>query len=126
MSHPYTLTPIRTDADYQAALKRAESIFDAPEEPDPDSPEGAYFEALITLIEAYEAKHCPVMPPDPVAAIRFRMEQAGLSAADLTPYIGGLNRVYEVLNGKRGLSLSMIRKLHAGLGVPLSSLVGHT
>lgn len=70
----------------------------------PDSPEGAHFEALITLIEAYEAKHYPVSPPDPIGAIRFRMEQAGLSAADLKPYIGGLNRVYEVLNGKRGLT----------------------
>ena len=124
MSKTYTLTPIRSDADYKAALKLAEAYFDAPEEPDPDSPEGAHFEALITLIEAYEAKRYPVPPPDPIEAIRFRMDQAGLSAADLKPYIGGLNRVYEVLNGKRGLSLAMIRKLHAGLGVPLSSLIG--
>ncbi len=124
MSSSYTLTPIRSDADHQAALKLAEAYFDAPSEPDPDSPEGAHFEALITLIEAYEAKHYPVSPPDPIAAIRFRMEQAGLSAADLKPYIGGLNRVYEVLSGKRGLSLTMIRKLHRGLGVPLSSLIG--
>ena len=124
MSRIYTLTPIRSDADHKAALKLAQAYFDAPQEPDPDSPEGAHFEALITLIEAYEAKHYPVSPPDPIGAIRFRMAQAGLSAADLKPDIGGLNRVYEVLNGKRGLSLAMIRKLHAGLGVPLSSLIG--
>ena len=70
------LTPIRTEEDYKAALKAVEAVFDAPEEPDPDSDEGAYFEALITLIEAYERKHYPIDLPDPVEAIKFRMEQA--------------------------------------------------
>ena len=119
----YTLTPIRTEADYHAALALTESYFDAAEEPDPDSDAGAHFEALLTLIGAYEAKHFPMSPPDPVTAIRFRMEQAGMTPKDLTPYIGGLKRVYEVLTGKRSLSLAMIRKLHSGLGVPLESLI---
>ncbi|MDR2015794.1 MAG: transcriptional regulator [Azoarcus sp.] len=118
------LKPIHTQADYQAALKAAEAIFDAPTEPDPDSPLGAYFEALTTLIEAYERKHYPVDPPDPIDAITFRMEQAGLSAADLVPYIGPRHRVYEVLNGKRALTLSMIRRLMQ-LGIPAASLVGY-
>ncbi|MCL2345546.1 MAG: transcriptional regulator [Desulfobulbus sp.] len=116
------LHPIRTEADYRAALKTAEAFFDADEEPDPDSIDGAYFEALVTLIEAYEKKHYPIAPPDPIAAIKFRMEQAGLSVADLTPYIGQKNRVYEVLNGKRKLTLAMIRKL-VTLGIPAASLV---
>lgn len=117
------LHPIRTDADYRAALKCAEAFFDAAEEPDPASEEGAYFEALLTLIEAYERKHHPVAPPDPLEAIRFRMDQAGLSVADLVPYIGPRHRVYEVLNGKRPLTMPMIRRLLT-LGIPASSLVG--
>lgn len=122
MNKRYLLTPIRTQADYQAALKQAERYFDA--EPDPRSVAGAHFEALLTLIEAWEARHQPVPPADPIEAIRFRMEQAGLAPRDLTPAIGALNRVYEVLNGKRRLSLAMIRKLHTQFGVPLDALVG--
>ena len=122
MTRGCTLTPIRTDADYEAALATAGRHVE--HEPDPDSPEGAYFEALVTLIEAWEAKHHPVPPPDPVEAIKSRMEQAGLTPRDLQPAIGGLNRVYEVLNGKRGLSLTMIRKLHTQFGVPLDALIG--
>ncbi|MDR2188216.1 MAG: transcriptional regulator [Azonexus sp.] len=115
--------PLRTEADYRAALKIAETFFDAAEEPDPASEAGAYFEALVTLIEAYEHKHYPVFPPNPIDAIKFRMEQAGLSASDLTPYIGGRNRVYEILNGKRTLTLNMIRRL-VTLGIPAASLIG--
>jgi len=118
------LHPIRTDADYRAALQRAEACFDAPEEPAPDSPEGAYFDALITLIEAYERKHYSIDPPDPIEAIKFRMEQAGLTVADMAPYIGPRHRVYEVLNGKRALTLAMIRRLHDGLGIPAEALIG--
>jgi HTH-type transcriptional regulator/antitoxin HigA len=117
------LKPIRTDADYRAALKAAEAFFDAPAEPDPDSEAGAYFEALLTLIEAYERKRYPVDPPDPIDAIAFRMEQAGLSVADLVPCIGPRHRVYEVLGRKRALTLNMIRRLVA-LGIPAASLVG--
>jgi HTH-type transcriptional regulator / antitoxin HigA len=123
ISNEWTLQPIRTDDDYRAALKRAEAFFDAPEEPNPESAEGALFEALITLIEAYERKHYPVLPPDPVDAIRFRMEQAGLTIKDLEPMIGKPNRVYEVLAHKRPLSLGMIRRLHKGLGIPASVLI---
>lgn len=119
----YTLTPIRTEADYRAALKQAERYVDA--DADPDSAEGAYFDALVTLIEAWEARHHPVPPPDPVEAIRFRMEQAGLTVKDLVPSIGQPNRVYEVLNRKHGLTLEMIRKLHRNLGIPAQSLIGN-
>ena len=118
-----TLHPIRTEEDYQAALARAGRLFDAPEEPDPDSEEGAFFEALITLIEAYERKHHPICPPDPVEAIKFRMDQGGLSVKDLEPIIGKPNRVYEVLNRKRPLTLAMIRRLHRSLGIPADVLI---
>jgi HTH-type transcriptional regulator/antitoxin HigA len=117
------LNPIRTDADYRAALEQAERFFDAENEPDLDSAEGAYFEALITLIEAYESKHYPVDPPDPVDAIKFRMEQSGLTVKDLEPMIGKRNRVHEVLTHKRSLSLAMIRRLHKGLGIPAEVLI---
>ena len=118
-----TLYPIRNDADYRQALKQAEAFFDAAQEPDPDSEEGAHFEALITLIEAYERKHHPIDPPDPVEAIKFRMEQGGLTVKDLEPMIGKANRVYEVLTHKRTLSLAMIRRLHKGLGIPAQVLI---
>ena len=117
------LKPIRNETDYRAALKAVETVFDAPDEPDPDSEDGARFEALITLIEAYERKHHPVDPPDPIDAIKFRMEQAGLTPKDLEPMIGKRNRVYEILNGKRALTLPMIWKLHTNLGIPAQSLI---
>jgi len=117
------LHPIRTEADYRAALKTAEAFFDAPEEPRPDSEEGAYFNALVTLIEAYERAHYSIDPPDPIDAIRFRMEQSGMTVADLVPYIGPRNRVYEVLNGTRPLTMRMIRRLTT-LGIPAASLIG--
>lgn len=122
MTQPYTLTPIRSEEDYERALAQAARYFDA--EPAPDSADGAVFDALITLIQAWESRHCPVLPPDPVEAIKFRMEQAGLTPRDLVPAIGGLNRVYEVLNRKRGLSLAMIRRLHTQFGMPLDALIG--
>lgn len=119
-----TVRPIRNDADYRAALKLAEAYFDAPEEPDPQSEEGAHFEALVTLIQAYEARHYPVTSlSDPIEAIKFRMEQAGLSIKDLEPMIGKSNRVYEVLGRKRKLTLPMIRRLHKGLGIPAEVLI---
>lgn len=123
MSLDLTLHPIRTEADYRAALARAEAIFDLPEEPDPDSEEGAFFEALITLIEAWERKHYPIAPPDPIEAIKFRMDQAGLSVKDLEPMIGRSNRVYEVLSRTRPLTLAMIRRLHKGLGISADVLI---
>jgi len=119
----YELHPIRTDEDYRAALKAAEAFFDAPQEPDPDSEAGAYLEALVTLIEAYERKHYPIDPPTPIDAIKFRMEQEGLTVKDLEPLIGQSNRVYEVLANKRPLTLRMIRNLHQELAIPAEVLI---
>ncbi len=117
----YVIHPIRTQADYQAALRLVAPYFDG--EPELDSSVGAHFEAMVTLIEAYEAKHYPIAAPDPVEAIKFRMEQQGLKPKDLEPMIGQRNRVYEVLNGKRKLTMAMVWKLHTGLGIPAESLI---
>ena len=117
----YSIHPIRTEADYQAALQLVAPYFE--NEPEIDSDAGAHFEAMLTLIEAYETKHYPRDPPDPVDAIKFRMEQQGLKPKDLEPMIGQLNRVYEVLNGKRKLTMAMVWKLHIGLGIPAESLI---
>ena len=117
----YPIRPIRTDADYRAALALVEPYFD--NEPEIDSDAGAHFEAMVTLIEAYEAKHYPMSPPDPIDAILFRMEQQGLKPKDLEPMIGQRNRVYEVLNGKRKLTMAMVWRLHIGLGIPAESLI---
>ena len=92
-------------------------------QPEVDSDAGAHFEAMLTLIEAYEAKHYPISPPDPIEAILFRMEQQGLKPKDLEPMIGQMNRVYEVLNGKRKLTMAMVWRLHIGLGIPAESLI---
>jgi HTH-type transcriptional regulator/antitoxin HigA len=118
------LKPIRSEADYQAALQAVAPYFE--HEPQAGSDEADQFEVLLLLIEHYEASHYPIAPPDPVEAIRFRMEQAGLTPKDLEPMIGRLNRVYEVLTRKRPLTLPMIRRLHAGLGIPAESLIGET
>ena len=117
----YAIRPIRTDADYRVALTLVAPYFD--NEPEVDSDAGAHFEAMLTLIEAYEAKHYPMSPPDPIEAILFRMEQQGLKPKDLEPMIGQMNRVYEVLNGKRKLTMAMVWRLHIGLGIPAESLI---
>ena len=114
--------PIRTKADYKRALREVSAYFD--NEPEPGSDDGDRFEILATLVEAYESKHFPIEAPDPIEAIRFRMEQGGLTVKDLVPSIGQPNRVYEVLNRKRGLTLEMIRNLHRNLGIPAASLIG--
>ena len=114
--------PIRTETDYKNALRELSAYFD--DEPAPGTPEGDRFEIMLTLVEAWEAKHYPVDAPDPIEAIRFRMEQGGLTVKDLVPSIGKPNRVYEVLNGKRSLTIEMIRKLHENLGIPTDSLIG--
>jgi HTH-type transcriptional regulator/antitoxin HigA len=115
------IQPIRNDDDYQAALAAVSASFDAP--PLPNTPAGDRFDVLITLIEAYETKHFPIDLPNPIDAIRFRMEQAGLSPKDLEPAIGRSNRVYEVLNGKRRLTLPMVWRLHTMFGIPTDCLV---
>jgi len=114
--------PIRTEKDYKASLRELSAYFD--NEPDPGTEEGDRFEILATLVEAYEAKRFPIDAPDPIEAIRFRMEQGGLTVKDLVPSIGQPNRVYEVLSRKRGLTLEMIRNLHRNLGIPAESLIG--
>ena len=113
--------PIRSEDDYRAVMREISAFFD--NEPEPDTPEGDRFDILLTLAESFEAKHFPVDLPDPVEAIKFRMEQGGLTPKDLEPMIGRMNRVYEILNRKRPLTLTMIRKLHAGLGIPAESLI---
>jgi HTH-type transcriptional regulator / antitoxin HigA len=110
---------IKTTAEYEAALTRVDALMSAI----PDTPEGDELELWVHLVEAYEDARYPIAPPDPVEAIRFRMEQQGLKAADLIPYLGSKSRVSEVLGGRRTLSLSMIRKLHEGLGIPSDVLL---
>lgn len=105
---------IKTDEDYETALARVEQIFNA----HPGTPKGDELELLLLLIENYEDQAFPMELPDPVAAIRFRMEQQDLVPKDLIPFIGSKGKVSEVLAGKRSLSLSMIRKLTVGLGIP--------
>jgi HTH-type transcriptional regulator / antitoxin HigA len=113
------IKPIRNDDDLRAAFARLEAVFQAPE----GSPEADEMEVLVALVESYEDKHYPVGPADPVEAIKFRMEQQGLAAKDLEPYIGSSGRVSEVLNRKRALSLRMIKRLHDGLNIPYESLL---
>ncbi|AMK00205.1 DNA-binding protein [Alteromonas macleodii] len=113
------IRPIKTDADYRAALNDIENLMMA----QPDTAEGEKLDILVTLVEAYEAKHFPMDLPDPVEAIKFEMERKGLTVKDLEPMIGKSNRVYEILNHKRSLTLKMIWKLHEGLGIPAESLI---
>jgi len=115
------IRPIHTEADYKAALKAISVLMDS--DPDSGSPEGDRLDILATLVQAYEAKHFPVTAPDPVEAIKFRMDQSGLSVKDLEPIIGKSNRVYEILNRKRPLTLAMIRRLHHSLGIPADVLI---
>lgn len=115
------IRPIHTEQDHRAALKELSAYFD--NEPEPGTPAGDRFEVLLTLVEAYETRNFPVNLPDPVEAIKFRMEQSGLTPKDLQPMIGRMNRVYEVLNRKRPLTLKMIWKLHRELGIPAESLI---
>lgn len=113
------IRPIRIDADYRAALREIETLMMAA----PDTQEGEKLDLLVTLVEAYERKHFPLDLPDPVEAIKFEMEQKGLTVKDLEPMIGKSNRVYEILNRKRSLTLKMIWKLHRQLGIPAESLI---
>ena len=113
------IRPIRTKTDYRLALKSIESLMSARR----GTSAGERLDVLVTLVEAYERKHYPLDAPDPVAAIKFEMERKGLIARDLEPMIGRSNRVYEVLNRKRPLTLQMIWKLHKGLGIPAESLI---
>ena len=113
------IKPIKTKSDYRATLKEIESLMNAKA----NTPEGERLDVLVTLVEAYEARHFPLELPDPIEAIKFQMDQKGLTPKDLEPMIGRMNRVYEILNYKRPLTLKMIWKLHTELGIPAESLI---
>jgi len=116
------IKPVRTESDHERALKEIEELWSA----EPGTDDADRLDVLATLVDAYEAKHHPIPPPDPVDAIVFRMDQLGLSRTDLEPYIGTRARVSEILNRTRTLSLAMIRRLHAGLGIPADVLIQPT
>lgn len=113
------LRPIRTEADYRAALDEIEKLFDA----EPNTPECDLLEVLTTLVEAYEQQHYPIEAPDPVEAILYYLESRGLSWQDLESVIGGHGEVEEVLNRQQPLTLEMIRRLHSSLGIPAEVLI---
>lgn len=113
------IKPIHTEQEYQAALRRLEEVWEA----EPGTPESDELDVLSVLVEAYEDEHYPIHPPDPIEAIKFRMEQMGLTRRDLEPYIGPRARVSEILTRKRKLSLDMIRKLNEKLGIPAEILI---
>jgi HTH-type transcriptional regulator/antitoxin HigA len=114
------IKPVRTSKDHKAALAKVEHLWEAK----PGTPEHDRLEVLVKLIEAYEAQHHPIPPPDPVQAILFRMDQLDLDRKDLEALIGSRARVSEVLSGRRSLSLGMIRRLHRRLGIPAEILIG--
>ena len=114
------IAPIKSNRDYERALKRIERLMDVK----PGTKTGDELDILTTLVEVYEAKHHFVCPPDPIEAIKFRMDQLGLTRKDLAAMLGGRGRVSEILSRKRGLSLEMIRRLHRTLRIPLESLLG--
>jgi HTH-type transcriptional regulator/antitoxin HigA len=116
------LKPIRTEADYEAALEEVGRLWGSKS----GSAEGDRLDVLATLVDVYEAQHYPMDPPDPIEAIRFRMEQQGLTRKDLEPLIGNRGRVAEVMNRKRGLSIEMIRNLHEQLGISAEILIRST
>jgi HTH-type transcriptional regulator/antitoxin HigA len=116
------LRPIRTPSDYEAALELMAKLWGA----DSNSTEGDKLDLLATLIDAYEAKHHPIDPPDPIEAIKFRMEQQGLTRKDLEGIIGTRTRIAEVMNRRRNLSIEMIRRLHDTLGISADILIRPT
>jgi HTH-type transcriptional regulator/antitoxin HigA len=113
------INPIKSNRDYRRTLKEIEGLMHAKR----NTPEGDRLDVLVALVEAWEARHYPLDLPDPIEAIKYHMEQRGLAPRDLIPFLGGRNRVYEVLARKRPLTLKMIQRLHAGLGIPAESLI---
>jgi HTH-type transcriptional regulator / antitoxin HigA len=113
------IRPIKTEEDYHNAISRIEALWGAKK----DTPEGDELDLLVTLVESYEMKHYPIVPPDPIDAIKFRMEQMGLTNSDMERYLGSQSRVSEVLNRKRTLSLGMIKSLYKGLKIPAEILL---
>jgi HTH-type transcriptional regulator / antitoxin HigA len=119
MSMAVDIAPIKTKRDYRRTLKTIEGLMSAKR----NTPQGDHLDVLVTLVEAFERKHFPLDLPDPVEAIKYHMDQKGLQPRDLIPFIGSRNRVHEVLNRKRPLTLKMIWRLHEGLGIPAESLI---
>ncbi len=113
------IRPVRTEADHRRALREIEKLWGAKK----GTSRGDRLDVLVTLVEDYERRHHPIGPPDPIEAIRFRMDQEGWSRADLARLLGGRNRVSEVFSRRRALSVGMIRKLHEGLGIPADVLI---
>lgn len=113
------ISPVKTESDYEAALEEIDRLWGSPE----GTEEGDRLDILLVLVENYESKHYPIDPPDPIEAIKFRMDQMNLTRKDLEPLIGSRGRVSEVFNRRRPLSLPMIRRLHSQLHIPLESLV---
>jgi HTH-type transcriptional regulator/antitoxin HigA len=113
------IVPIKTEADYEAALRKVEALWDA----DPGAPEGDMLELLTTLIERYEAKRYAIPLPDPIEALKFYMESRGLTRRDMEPYLGNRGRVAEILNRRRPLTIAMVRRLHEELGMPADVLI---
>jgi len=113
------IRPIKTEQDYNNSIHRIEVLWGAKK----DTPQGDELDLLITLVESYEMKHYPIAPPDPIDAIKFRMEQMDMTKADLEQYIGSQSRVSEILNGKRKLTLGMIKSLYKGLRIPADILL---
>lgn len=118
------IRPIHTKADHKASLREIAALME--NDPEPGTLDGDRLDILVTLVQAYEARHTPIGSSDPVETIKFRMEQSGLSVKDLEPLIGKSNRVYEVLSRKRPLTLAMIRRLHHSLGIPAEVLIAET
>ena len=113
------IRPIKTEQDYNTSIRRIEVLWGAKK----DTPQGDELDLLVTLVESYEMKHYPIAPPDPVDAIKFRMEQMDMTKADMVQYIGSQSRVSEILNGRRKLTLGMIKALYKGLRIPADILL---
>jgi HTH-type transcriptional regulator/antitoxin HigA len=113
------IRPIKTEQDYNDSVRRIEELWGAKK----DTPQGDELDLLVTIVESYEMKHYPIAPPDPVDAIKFRMEQMGMTKSDMVKYLGSQSRVSEVLNGKRKLTLSMVKSLYKGLKIPAEILL---
>ena len=113
------IRPIKTEQDYNDSIKRIEELWGAKK----DTPQGDELDLLATLVESYEMKHYPIAPPDPVEAIKFRMEQMGMTKADMVQYLGSQSRVSEILNKRRKLTLGMIKSLYKGLKIPAEILL---
>jgi HTH-type transcriptional regulator / antitoxin HigA len=113
------IRPIKTEQDYNTSIRRIEVLWGAKK----DTPQGDELDLLVTLVESYEMKHYPIAPPDPVDAIKFRMEQMNMTKADMVQFIGSQSRVSEILNGRRKLTLGMIKSLYKGLKIPAEVLL---